>query len=593
MATIGIHVKVLASAAAGVLALAVVAASQPGPASMKSAPAPAKAGPAFMEPAPEAAPAAAPAHAAAPRPEAAADSTDTAVKSATDTKAGPSRGIFVPKPKGAGDTLDETVDVAGAPDERTDLVTTLRGDQLHGNVLGITPRGFLRLTSPEFESEIVLATADLERIALGSVAGAAGAARPVEPKAGPKSPLAELVLAGGDRVSGTLVAIGTDAVTIDTPVAGRLRIATSAVRSIGLHRAEVLVDSAFGSGALAPWLDGGQGAWSTVDGAATVRGGGVAIAPVMVRGMVGAGGPAAAGNADSPLYAPLDQDGPVTIVAKVSAPEAPPGQRSPTTGFSCDLVLFADMPGGSSRARRYGKSSVFGVFAATQAYPIVNLNNASGVMLGTRSYNRQITGGVLRFAYDPAAGKAMLWLDEVSLGSYTVPNPLTSGKYVMFNSLNRVRVESLRVLRGIVPPEDDGFITSAPAAGETIVELASASGTGTSAAGAAGDDAAKERLSVSRVVVADGQATLTTSAGDTHYPLNKIRSILYGAVDKAAAGTPQAPGQGQVRTDSCWLTLRLEQITDGEVAGRSDVLGEVKVRRAAIREIRFGAAGKP
>jgi hypothetical protein len=558
---------VLAGVAALVLALATTAAVL------------AKAGPAFIDGVPNdgqmAPPPARSAIAAvAPAPAAAGAGAAGSTTTAAAPAAGSGRGIFVPKPKGAGDTLDDTFDVTtaagGVPEDRPDVVTTRRGDQVHGSVLGVNPRGSLRISSPEFEGELLLAPAELARIDLHGVGGAA--VRPAEPKAGqPKPTQADIVLAGGDRVTGTLVTLGTDAVTIDTPVAGRLRIAAAAVRSIGFHRADVLVDSAFGAGVLGQWTDGGQNVWTAVDGAITNGSRNVAVARGEMAGALMAARGGMVSTLESPLYAPLDQAEAVTIVAKVTSADPTTGPRvSSSYGFSCDLVLFADAPGGSSRVRRYGRSSIFGVFGSSQAYPVVNLNGSSGTMLGTRSYGHQLTGGILRFAYDPATSKAQLWVDEVSLGSYTVPNPPPGGKYVMFNSLSPVRVESLRVLRGVVPPEDDGFITALPPPGQTVVELAT-----------------KERLTVTRVVMEGGQVTLATVGGEVRYPIEKVRCILYGGPDKAATATPATTGQGQVRTDGCWLTLKLVQITDGEVTGRSDVLGDVKIRRAAVREIWF------
>jgi hypothetical protein len=496
--------------------------------------------------------------AAAVGPAAATDTTGT------DAKSGATRGIFIPKLRGAGDTLDDVPDATAPQTEQIDFVTTVRGDRLRGSVMGIGPRGALRVTTPDCEGEVLLTPAQLERVVLRTADDAAAAGRPVPAQT------AEIVMTSGDRAVGSLVSIEADAVTIDTAVAGRLRIATSAVQWINLQRPRALIDSVFATGVVAPWIDMGQGAWSPAEGGIMNRGGNLAgAAAVRFRGEFGGlQADLAANGAEAPIYAPLTQTGAVTIVAKIST-VAPVAGR--TQSFSCDLVLFADAPGGSSRLRRYGQSSVFGVFTQSQAYPISNIDGGSGRMVGSRSYSRMITSGTLRFAYDPATNMAHMWLDDLLLGAYQMPKALTSGKFVMFNASGPVKLESLRVLSGVVKPEDDGFfavLKDLPAAGEMSVELAS-----------------KERMTVTKATLANGQLTLTTATGVIHPAVADVRQIVFA---HPASAAPE--GQGQVRTDSSWLTMQLERITDAEISGRSDVFGEVKVRRAAVREIRYKVA---
>jgi len=261
--------------------------------------------------------------------------------------------------------------------------------------------------------------------------------------------------------------------------------------------------------------------------------------------------------------------------------------------FSYDLVLFADLPTGNGRTRRYGQASIFGSFSPTEAHPIVNSRGAI-MMVGSRTYAQRIDSGVLRFAYDPATARARLWLNDVDLGSYAAPIP-PKGRFVMFNSSDSVRVEFLRVLRGIVPPEDDGFVPAATSDGMTV------------------EMATKERLAVAHIALVGDQVTLTTSAGQIRSPISGVRRIEYGRKPAgggpapgpagpgpaagrgpaaAAAPGPAAAGMAQVRTDCCRITLRLDRITSDEVVGRSEVLGEVKIRRAAVRDIRFHFARK-
>ncbi len=58
---------------------------------------------------------------------------------------GGGRKIFVPKPRGAGDTLDDSA--KGDKQGEGDVVTTIRGDKIVGKVLSIEMGGRLRLTA--------------------------------------------------------------------------------------------------------------------------------------------------------------------------------------------------------------------------------------------------------------------------------------------------------------------------------------------------------------------------------------------------------------------------------------------------------------
>ncbi|HUT36529.1 MAG TPA: hypothetical protein VNE39_23780 [Planctomycetota bacterium] len=312
---------------------------------------------------------------------------------------GGERGIFVPQPRGAGDTLDDSAKPGKAG--TGDIVTTVRGDKIVGKVLTIETGGKLRLTAPHFEGEVVVLTSALDTVEL----------QPKEKTKGDDV----VELSNDDRIVGEVAAITPQAVIVETKATGPTKIARNIVRTINFARGVLTaIESNFESGKLDPWT--ARGAWTVVNGAAQCN---------------------TQGNSET-LFAKFDQKEAITMEAKVAS----------TMGryIHIELILAADNTQG-----QYGTNSLIARFYASQ-FNLMTMQNGNMNSFMDRHIGRMMTQATVRVGYDPAANKIRAWLDNMDLGEYAVPGNLPPGKFVMLNARYPCRVSRLRVIQGISGP---------------------------------------------------------------------------------------------------------------------------------------------
>jgi hypothetical protein len=410
-----------------------------------------------------------------------------------------------------------------APTGVTDRVTTFGGGSLGGKVVGIEPGGSLRLTGPQFASDVLVRTSALQVVTLA---------------AGQRDTAADQVgLVGGDRLGGTLVAITPETVEIDTQAAGRLKIPRSRVASIRFGATEeVLVESAFADGEIAPWVIGVPEAWAVEGGALVCKGSFAERQPVYVK---------------------VNQAEPITVVAKIQALQG--------ENFRFDFAI------GSDRLETTGRSGLIVVFMNGRVR-MLELVGGSSYPLGDRPLpGGAFTAGVLRVGFQPVTRQCHVWIDETDLGEYALPAPLPQGQYVMFGSNVPLRVEYVRVLRDIVPPvgADDG--SAGPPADQGMgVHLANG-----------------DMVAATQIALADGRVTLASPYGEIKCDAKSVTRVVFGR--KAAKPPARKQTDVQVRTKVCRLTLQIDRMTADALIGRSDAVGgEVKLRRANILELQFG-----
>ena len=334
---------------------------------------------------------------------------DIAAPAAVKPRAAVGREIFVPAPKGAGETLDDSAD-KGAKG-KGDSVTTIRGDRVVGRVVSITEDGHLHLTAPHFVGEVVVLANAIDRIDLTPSRKAASGDF--------------LSLTNGDRIVGEVAGITADHVIIESQATGPIKISRKILQSIAFAQTSAtLLESAFKQGRMDPWKPRGGG-WTVVNGALQCSSHG----------------------SRQTVFAKFEQREAVTMEAKV---EATMGRY-----INCELVLFSDTSDGS-----YGRNSVVARFYSSQFYLMYTRNGGTNSIMN-RSMGRTLRNATVRLAYDPAKSKARVWIDKNDLGEYNVPHKLTKGSYVMFNTRYPCRVHHINVSRGIASPTGETKTTDA------------------------------------------------------------------------------------------------------------------------------------
>jgi hypothetical protein len=413
-------------------------------------------------------------------------------------------------------------------DPQANLVATTAGDRFIGSVVAMPSGGPLRLTGPQFKTEVRIAADAIDSVILrGSDCETGGD---------------EIGLTNGDRVRGTLSSITPDEVVIETVATGPLKVSRKIVRFVNLSGSDsVLLDSTFQAGRMEPWIPDGP-AWSVADGRLVTS--------------------RRTGDATT-LHAPLNQKDAVTMVAKVASPDG-------RSAVQADLVLFATADSNGATLGRFGKGSVVATFRGATFYLMYTGPTGVNTMIGNRNVGRVIKDGELRVAYDPATGKAHAWVDTADLGEYAFgpPKP-TAGNFVIFNTYMPINVESLRVLRGVVPPagQEESAATAKADEGMRV------------------DFANGDHLAAEDATLADGRLSVTTPYGPVQCPAGAVRYIFF---DNRRLEEPRRRKDDvQVMASFGRLTLEFGGLTAEALFGQSDNLGPIKLQRGAVREIRF------
>ena len=330
----------------------------------------------------------------------------------------PGRAIFVPKPKDADDSLDDSTEAAAAS-SKGDLVTMIAGDRLYGRITEIGADGTLRLTAPHFDGGVRIRLSALDRVAFAPTL---------------KEPAQDVVaLTNDDHVAGKVTAMDPALVTIDSPALGTLQIARKVIRSIAFAGAtESLLETDFSTGSMAPFVKT-RGNWTVKEGALICE----------------------ASGSYSSIVAPLEQSEPVTMVLDVESLAGP--------NLNAHLILFAD-----DKQNTYGRNSVFAMFTGHDFNVQYCHNGGTNSVANGRYADRSgFTKGQFRFAFDPASGKAWIWRDQRELGEWVIPfNPKT-GKFVMVSTHQPMKLTAIRVLPGIVKPPES--VEAAATADDTVV----------------------------------------------------------------------------------------------------------------------------
>jgi len=347
-----------------------------------------------------------------------------------------------------------------------------------------------------------------------------------------KSPVEEhvLILTNGDRIACTVVSIGPESVAIESEAFGVAKVSRAVVKEVKFaSRQNECIESDFEDGEMDPWALK-QGAWTVSDGALVTL----------------------SDNTEHWVSAKLDQEEPMTMEVQYE-----------TIHGSCanlTLVMFSDDPDSS-----YGTNSVYcsmecGTLRLGSGRTRGNRNNFWGNGIGNPGMK-----GTLRMAYDPEDARMKVWLDGEQKADQVVPDRPTTGSYVTFMSRCHVKVNRLRVLKGFLSPSEDAD-KSAPK--EDVLVLRN-----------------KDRLSIGSVAMQDDNIKAGTGYGDLDLPMARVDTIIFRGEGQEEPRRRTEDVKVVIRRSV--FALRFEKLTETLFLGKADHLGEIKIPRDILKEIRF------
>ncbi|MDK1032272.1 MAG: hypothetical protein QGD94_09720, partial [Planctomycetia bacterium] len=230
----------------------------------------------------------------------------------------------------------------------------------------------------------------------------------------------EVVLANGNRIRGDVREITSDWVMLQSKAMGGLRVKRSAVARVDFLPPEKVVFSEdFSSGTAGPFKVR-SGKWQ-------VRGG---------KYHCTSGGH---------VSAPLAQSGPMTFEWTVSGL---------TSRYGCGLLIFAKDP-----AKSYGTDSIW-IRPRSTSVLVYRVTNNRTMSIMSKSMGRTLSRATFRATYDPASGRLHVWVNGKDLGGCQVNPVIKTGKHIILYSHRPVVYESVRVTTGAA-------ILPAPRPGQT------------------------------------------------------------------------------------------------------------------------------
>lgn len=318
--------------------------------------------------------------------------------------------IFVPTPRGAGETLDNSAASSGGGGEKTGShkVATSAGDIIRGYVSSMNDE-LLVLSSKDYPGGIKVRSAAVSSIDFGTAE-----------EAGQD----EVMLNNGDRLMGRIMAVAPDHVLLQAQTAEPLKISRAMVKGLSFSAgSSILFRSDFENEKMEPWTKIRGGNYSIEDGALVSTN---------------------SGN-HYPIAAPLKQTEAITFVTKFKSLDH--------NGPYVSICLFVDDTSGGS----YGRNSIMAMFNGNSYYAHSCINGSTNQIGSGNTNNSNIQEGELRVSYDPKSKTLTMWVDKQKLGEFTGRAELKSGNHIMLMSLYRTQFSDIAVLRGIVPPTGDSM----------------------------------------------------------------------------------------------------------------------------------------
>lgn len=316
--------------------------------------------------------------------------------------------IFVPTPRGAGETLDTSAGSSGGGEKTGNhRVATSAGDIIRGYVSSMND-GLLILSSKDYPDGIKVRSAAVASIDFGTAE-----------EAGQD----EVMLNNGDRLMGRVMAVAPDHVLLQAQTAEPLKISRAMIKGLSFSAgSSMLLRSDFANGKMEPWTKIRGGNYEIEDG-----------------GLV-------SNNSGShyPISVPLKQTEAITFVTKFKSLDR--------NGPYVSICLFVDDTNGT-----YGRNSIMAMFNGNSYYAHSCMNGSTNQIGSGSTNNSSIMEGELRVSYDPKSKTLTMWINKQKLGEFTGQAELKSGNHIMLMSQYRTQFSDMVVLRGVVPPSGDSM----------------------------------------------------------------------------------------------------------------------------------------
>jgi len=426
--------------------------------------------------------------------------------------------------------------IAATANAEPDRIQSITNVTMPCKILSIEPDGGVRFKTAWLKGESCADTKDLRRLMFGGAGGRGG-----------KDTVS---IVNGDVIEGTLKAMTTETVTIESSLMGVLEVPRGAVRRIECATVSSgLAGKDFGDGKMGPWR-ACSGTWKVTDGY-------LHCTPL---------------NSDYAIAMPLEQKGSMTYEFKMAA-------RS--TNMRYQVFLYADSTGSGGNPQSYIKIRFYRTNFDIRLYDQARGSHSLGsfaqqAFLG-KNPGSGVPSGTIRIACDVKKKSITVWINETQVASRQLPWAPKPGKFVILRNQYGERTEFVRIYKGVVPPPN---VDSGDADKDRhLVVLAN------------GDCFRSPTLTLTEPEQGESEGNFLTNVAGTVVPVPKNRVTWLIMPTQNHAPPRRCKGDARLRMGRSVVTLQVTSLKDGFLIGKSAYLGALKIPRKAVQRLDLNIYG--
>ncbi len=335
-------------------------------------------------------------------------------------------------------------------------------------------------------------------------------------------------LSNGDIASGTVTAMDADTIQLETRYAGTVTVRRAMVRAVHFGGAPPLLDETFDGGA-GKWQPHGSG-WSAVDGEYVMGETGTRHASI-----------------------PLEQKG--ATVYEWTMRVLDNTYIRGGIGFFC-----------SDSANRWGGNG-YHIYVNNTEVHCYRVQSNSANQIGRATISPTQKTMTCKVAYDPEAGTIQFWANGKKYGTWTDSRgaPWKSGKHVILHSRRTMAFDNIVVRPGAGLPSG---------------------GTGSKEEGDRLFFANGDTLAGTVSALKDGAVTITGYYGTLTVPVERLGTALFESKSRELQRR-RADDVRLTLLNGNRITLELKGLDAGQISGRSDSLGDMRVDQKALKSVTF------